>query len=80
MIYSFLALMIVPMVSFSSQEQIRVDLQEEVDQVVIYNPLNAASGIWTDSNENQSEYNITGYITVTIKIQMEKLFLIFISL
>ena len=65
MIYAFLMMMVMPMVAYSSQEQIRVDLQEEVDQIVTYNPLSPTSGIWADSNENQSVFNITGYITVS---------------
>ena len=46
-------------------EQILVEMNEYVDQEVLYNPLKTGSGIWFDANENQSSYNITGYITVT---------------
>ena len=64
-IYSFLIAIIVPSLAFATQEQVRINLQEEGTQVVAYNPLEATTGIWADSNENQSVYNITGYITVT---------------
>lgn len=46
-------------------EQLRIDMNEYVDQTVIFNPLKSAAGTWYDSNENQSIYNLTGYITVT---------------
>lgn len=64
-IYAFLLAMIVPSLAFATQEQIRINLQEEVTQVVSYDPLEARGGIWSSANENQSVYNITGYITVT---------------
>ena len=51
--------------AFSAQEQIRVEMNEYVDQTVTYNPLESTDGIWFDSNENQSYYNLTGYIVVT---------------
>ena len=62
MILSFIML---PFFAFSAQEQIRVELKEFVDQNVLYNPLKSNSGIWVDANENQSNYNITGYIVVS---------------
>lgn len=49
----------------ATQEQVRVVMDEYVDQEVYYNPLKTGGGIWYDTTENQSSYNITGYITVT---------------
>lgn len=48
----------------ATQQQLDIKLSEYVDQKVIFNPLKAASGIWKNTNENQSFYNLTGYITV----------------
>jgi hypothetical protein len=55
------------LVSFvnATDQQILVELEEYVDQNVLYNPLKSGDGIWYDLNENQSYYNITGYITLT---------------
>lgn len=49
----------------ATQEQIRVDINEYVDQTVLYDPLETGGGIWADANENQSYYNLTGYINVS---------------
>jgi len=46
-------------------QQILVEMEEYVDQQVLFNPLKTGAGIWYDTTENQSVYNITGYITVT---------------
>ncbi len=67
-IVMFAMILFIPLLSYASQEQIRVDLQEYVDQVTYVNPLKylgTSYGIWSDTTENQSYYNITGYITVT---------------
>lgn len=46
-------------------QQILVEMEEYVDQQVLFNPLKTGEGIWYDTTENQSLYNITGYITIT---------------
>jgi hypothetical protein len=65
-----------------ASEQIRVDLIEEVNQKVIYNPLSGdtSSGIWAGINENQSEYSLTGFVIVTNKNPNKTLSDIYISL
>src|SRR6056297_2216487 len=50
---------------FATQEQVRVNINEYVDQEVSYDPLNAGGGIWVDANENQSVYNLSGEIIVS---------------
>ncbi|MDA3855274.1 MAG: hypothetical protein PF569_03380 [Candidatus Woesearchaeota archaeon] len=55
-------------VSYATQEQILIELNEFVDQEVIYNPLKFGGtgvGTWSDANENQSSYSITGYVVVS---------------
>lgn len=66
----------------AASEQIRVDLIEEVNQVVTYNPLGsgASAGLWAGANENQSEYNLSGYVIVTNSNPTETLSDIYISL
>jgi hypothetical protein len=65
-----------------ASEQIRVDLVEKVNQKVIYNPLSsdASSGVWAGINENQSEYNLTGFVIVTNSNPNETLSDIYVSL
>jgi hypothetical protein len=67
---------------FAASEQIRVDLIEKVNQKVIYNPLSgdASSGLWAGSNENQSEYSLTGFVIVTNKNPNKTLSDIYVSL
>jgi hypothetical protein len=66
---------------FSATEQIKVDLIEEVNQEVIYNPLSgSSSGIWAGTNENQSRYDLSGYIIVTNSNPTETLSDIYVSL
>ncbi len=60
-----IGLMILPISVFASQEQLSVEISEYVDQYVTYNPLKTGAGTWYDTTENQSEYNLTGYITIT---------------
>lgn len=49
----------------ATQEQLRVEFNEFVNQEVIFNPLKSSSGIWTQSNQNQSMYNLRGEIVIT---------------
>lgn len=49
----------------AENEQLRVEILEYVDQEVSYNPLETGAGIFYDLNENQSKYNLTGYIVVS---------------
>ncbi|MCA9459633.1 MAG: hypothetical protein KC550_03730, partial [Nanoarchaeota archaeon] len=51
--------------SFGASEQVRVQINEYVDQTVTYNPLKTGSGIWYNTYENQSNYGITGYLIVS---------------
>ena len=51
--------------SFGASEQVRVNINEYVDQTVTYNPLESGSGIWYNTYENQSNYGITGYLIVS---------------
>jgi hypothetical protein len=51
-------------VVFATQEQLQVNIKEYVDQEVTMNPLNPGSGLWYDAHENQSKYNITGFIVI----------------
>ena len=62
-----LILLILALVSTvnATQNQVLVEFKEYVDQQVLYNPLKTGSGIWFDTNENQSEYNLTGYIIIS---------------
>lgn len=53
------------LVNAATSQQILVQFSENVDQQVTYNPLKTGSGIWYDTFENQSIYNITGYLTIT---------------
>ncbi len=50
---------------FATQEQVKIDIKEYVDQEVVFNPLKTGSGIWFDTNENQSKFNLTGYLIVS---------------
>ncbi len=50
---------------FATQQQLDIEMSEYVNQTVIYNPLKAGEGTWYDANENQTRYNLTGYINVT---------------
>lgn len=52
-------------VAFATQEQVLIQMNEYVDQTVIFNPLKTASGIWTDVSENQSSYEIRGELIVS---------------
>ncbi len=53
--------------AFAENQQVLVELEEYVDQVVYYDPLYYPGGVgtWADDHENQSFYNLTGYIVVT---------------
>jgi len=51
-------------VAFSTSNVLDVKIKEYVNQNVIYAPLKNSGGIWYDTNENQSKYNLTGYIIV----------------
>ena len=54
--------------AYATQEQLTVEIFEYVDQTVYFNPLKyntAGAGIWFDQYENQSYYNLTGWIVVT---------------
>ena len=51
--------------AFSTTEQLRVEIKEYIDQNVIFNPLKTGAGSWFDNQENQTFYNLTGYIVVT---------------
>jgi len=48
----------------STQGQVDVQMDDYVNQVVVYNPLVATTGTWVDANENQTSYNMTGKVTV----------------
>ncbi len=60
----FLIITLVSLVSATSKV-LDVELSEYVDQEVIFNPLKTSNGIWYDNHENQTYYNLTGFITVT---------------
>lgn len=66
---SFVLLVLFVLAGFSSvfatQPQIAVNLTEFVNQNVSFNPLKVGGGIWFDAHENQSFYNLTGYITIS---------------
>ncbi|NQZ84273.1 MAG: hypothetical protein HRU03_01020 [Nanoarchaeales archaeon] len=65
---------------FALSEQIRVDLIEEVNQKVIYNPLaGVSSGIWSGPNENQSNYTLKGTIIVSNSNPTETISDIYVS-
>ena len=53
------------MKSSPSQEQIRVDITEFVNQSISYNPLTAGSGLWTDEYEVSNDLEIVGYINIS---------------
>lgn len=52
--------------ALASTEQVVIEIDEFVDQTVEFNPLpgTGEGGLHFDSNENQTEYNLTGYIRV----------------
>ena len=59
-------LLVVSVVNSTTYEQLRIEMNEYVDQRVYYNPLDGAgSGTWYDGVENQSYYNLTGYIIIS---------------
>ena len=60
----FVALLL-PFMAHATQEQVRVTLNEYVDEKISYNPLGNTAGLWTDADENRSVYNGTGYIVIT---------------
>jgi len=47
------------------KNKLKIDIKEYVDQEVVFNPLKTGSGIWFDTNENQSKFNLTGYLIVS---------------
>ncbi len=51
----------------ATQEQLRIDISEYVNQTVYYNPLKwgGGVGIWADNNENQSFYEVISYINIS---------------
>ena len=49
---------------FSTQEQVRVEFREYVNQEVMYNPLKTGSGTWTSTNEFELNYSLRGEIIV----------------
>jgi hypothetical protein len=60
-----LGLFMVPVAAFAASQQLDIQINEYVNQEVVYNPLRTGGGIWYDANENQTNYNITGEIVVT---------------
>lgn len=54
-------------VGAASVEQLSIDISEQVNQNVLFNPLKTGGGIWYDTFENQSGYNLVGYITIVNK-------------
>ncbi len=65
---TFFAVLFLTTAVNATQEQIRVSIDEYVDQQVIVDPLKyvgASYGIWSDTTENQSVYTLTGYINVS---------------
>lgn len=67
LIVIFLSLLLAVLsVNAATSQQLLIEMNEYVDQQVTYNPLNGVgAGIWYDTGENQSFYNLTGYITIT---------------
>lgn len=57
-------LMLIMAVNATSQ-QILIEMKEYVNQETWYNPLKPADGIWRDANENQTQYDLEGYLVVT---------------
>ena len=49
---------------YASTNVLDVNIVENVYEVVNYNPRVSGSGIWFDSNENESLYNLTGSIII----------------
>ena len=63
LIVAFMSLFAFSVVS-ATQEQLLIEMNEYVDQVVIFNPLKSTTGIWADTFENQSDYEIRGELIV----------------
>ncbi|MCA9459080.1 MAG: hypothetical protein KC589_04080 [Nanoarchaeota archaeon] len=51
--------------AFAASEQVRVEINEYIDQTVTFNPLKTGSGIWYNNYENQSNFGITGYLIIS---------------
>jgi hypothetical protein len=64
-LFIILSLLFLTQSVLATQQQIQIDVQEFVNQEVVFNPLKTGAGIWFDTSENQTNYNITGYIIVT---------------
>jgi hypothetical protein len=59
----------------ATDEQIRVEVNEYVNQTVHFNPLKyigTSHGIWADMGENQSFYDLVGYINVSNQNPMNR--------
>ena len=64
--FTFLIIMLILASNiFSTQEQIRVEFREYVNQSVLYNPLKSGTGVWFDTNENQTNYSLMGEIVIS---------------
>lgn len=51
--------------AYATQEQLEILLEEYINQEVTFNPLiGTGSGLWDDADENQTSYNITGFLSV----------------
>lgn len=64
-VFVFASIMLSLFAANATQQQVLIEMDEYVDQTVIYNPLKSGSGIWQDTTENQSHYNLTGYLTIS---------------
>ncbi len=70
-IKSIFAIMVMMLFTISiasaTQEQVHIQISEQVDQTTTINPLKYGSGvgIWADNNENQSVFNLTGFINIS---------------
>ena len=64
----FIVFLMILGIAYATQEQLTVEISEYVDQQVNFNPLkynSGGDGIWFDQYENQSHYNLTGWIVVS---------------
>ncbi|MFW5704345.1 MAG: hypothetical protein ACOCXG_00750 [Nanoarchaeota archaeon] len=63
-IYTLAALFLSMNFAYAATNVIDVTVTENVYEEVMYNPLKAGTGLWYDSNENQSVYLLNGTILV----------------
>lgn len=49
----------------STEAQVSVDISEQVDKEVRYNPLDTGSGIWMGANEELQNLSMTGTVNIT---------------